>query len=101
MGIFQHLRRDENLTAEAAWKEGTFITGDCSICSSVLPLSSSAAQDLHALECWVQGGGLLPPPSKLAKSVYFCDFYGARFCCKMCLRFLENANKKLEILLLV
>lgn len=41
------------------------------------------------------------PPSKLAKSVYFCDFYGARFCCKVCLRFLENANNKLEILLLV
>ena len=35
MGIFQHLWRDENLTAEAAWKEGTFITGECYVCSSV------------------------------------------------------------------
>lgn len=30
--------------------------GECSICSSVLPLSSSAAQDLHALE-WLGTGG--------------------------------------------
>lgn len=38
---------------------------------------------------------------RLAKIVCFCDFYGVRFCCKVCLRILENAIKKLEILLLV
>lgn len=77
MGIFQHLRRDENLTAEAAWKEGTFITGECSICSSVLPLSSSAARDLHALEWLGTGGSTLTPLPlswpKVSTSVIFTE----------------------------
>lgn len=63
-----------------------------------LSLSCSKAQDLLTLRLgWL---GTVRTMLMLVKVVCFCDFYGAKFCCKVP-RLLQNANKKLEMLLLV
>lgn len=63
-----------------------------------LSLSSSKVQDLHTLRLeWLGTGRTI---LMLVKVVCFCDFYGAKFHCKVP-GFLQNANKKLEMLLLV
>lgn len=48
---------------------------------------------------WVQAGGPLHPSLSQSgqKPLLLCFFYTDTFCCKICLSFYENANKKLEI----
>lgn len=99
--VFFTICRVENLRAEVAWRE-MFISRECCIGSSVslLPLSF-AVQVLCSLRLeWLYIGRRTLKSLSLSswpKASAAVFFYTDKFCCKICLRFLKNANKKLEI----
>lgn len=106
MGIFEHLRRAESLTAEAAWEEGTFITGERYICSSVslpsaLLCGSRFARSEAGVAAYRQEGSYPPSLASWPKAPTSLIFMEAGFAATCALGFHENADKKLEILLLV